>query len=142
MHCISSSICFWVWTIFRETIEALSKYTTDDDDDEDEDETRISEVNFLEDHPVAYALTNYNKRGAQILTNYINSTVRRFTHVCDLDEGMKKIYKNYSPYLYPFSVEYSILVGRTFKMRSQMQFLLFIYFSWSVVYYLAKCEYL
>lgn len=24
MHCLSSSICFWIWTIFRETIEALA----------------------------------------------------------------------------------------------------------------------
>jgi hypothetical protein len=24
MHCIASSLCFWVWTILRETVDSLS----------------------------------------------------------------------------------------------------------------------
>ncbi|CAH0560881.1 unnamed protein product [Brassicogethes aeneus] len=71
---------------------------------------KMPQMNFLSDQPTASALTTYNKRGAQVLTKYLNSTLRRFTEVCDLDKGMRKIYQNYSPYLYPFSVEYSILV--------------------------------
>lgn len=26
MHCLSSSLCFWVWTILRETMDSLAHY--------------------------------------------------------------------------------------------------------------------
>lgn len=114
MHCMSSSLCFWVWTIFRETVEAISNHSdgTDDDDDRSSRHRKVSEIAFYsQDQPIALPLTSYNKRGAKLLTAYLNSTVRKFTEVCNGDDSLKTIYKHYSPYLYPFSVEYSILVG-------------------------------
>lgn len=118
MHCLSSSLCFWVWTIFRETVESISNHSDDhdydDDDDSSDDNLRqaISEISFLSEHPIALPLTSYTKRGAKLLTSYLNATARKFTQSCEGDESLKTIYKNYSPYLYPFSVEYSILVGK------------------------------
>lgn len=35
--------------------------------------------------------------------------------LCVADEGLKLIYENYSPYLYPFTVEFNILVGKYLK---------------------------
>ncbi|XP_044255302.1 proton channel OtopLc-like isoform X2 [Tribolium madens] len=105
MHCIASSLCFWVWTILRETIESLSHHEEDSTDES----TTTSETAFFTS-PHALPLTSYDKRGAKLLTAYLNTTVRQFVGECQNDAGLSLIYRNYSPYLYPFSVEYSILV--------------------------------
>ncbi|XP_066140954.1 proton channel OtopLc-like [Euwallacea fornicatus] len=89
MHCIASSLCFWLWTIFRETAEYVqnSQYP-------DEYNNSIQEV------------------AAQLNENYVkvkSIVPYRFTAMCE-HEKLNVIYQNYSPYLYPFSVEYSILV--------------------------------
>lgn len=50
--------------------------------------------------------------GAQLLAQHINISLRRFTAICEYeDEHIKSIYSDISPYLYPFSVEFSILIG-------------------------------
>lgn len=120
MHCISSSLCFWVWTIIRETIESMSGYEEEYDKDRGEKDqeilssARMSETSFLTDsnRPQALPLTYYSMRGAEELKQYLNNSVRVFTSGCEGDKGLSLIYQNFSPYLYPFSVEYSILVGK------------------------------
>lgn len=91
MHCLAASLCFWVWTIFRETAEYIhnqsNKYPSYENDTTDE------ETETFDGKPTSYA---------QI-------TPMRFTKMCENDE-LNVIYQNYSPYLYPFSVEFSILV--------------------------------
>jgi hypothetical protein len=109
MHCISSSLCFWVWTILRETVEALSNHEYEEETTKEETST-LSEIAFYTGQPVALPLTSYNKRGARVLTAYLNSSLRQFVGECRNDAGLSLIYRNYSPYLYPFTVEYSILV--------------------------------
>ncbi|CAH1123729.1 unnamed protein product [Ceutorhynchus assimilis] len=93
MHCLASSLCFWLWTIFRETAEYIqnSKYYKG----ESGNKTTIGS-----DSTETYI--DYSKVSV--------ITPRRFTAICEHDE-MNVIYQNYSPYLYPFSVEYSILVA-------------------------------
>jgi len=31
MHCLATSLCFWLWTILRETVDSLSHHTDDDE---------------------------------------------------------------------------------------------------------------
>lgn len=116
MHCIASSLCFWLWTILRETIDSLS--SSDDGNEEDysreENFGENTGLIFVEDNPIALPLTSYNKKGATKLVGFLNNTVRLFTSTCEGDEGLSLIYQNYSPYLYPFTVEYSILVGKLY----------------------------
>ncbi|KAG5871737.1 hypothetical protein JTB14_017890 [Gonioctena quinquepunctata] len=102
MHCLSSSICFWVWTIFREVLEAIDAKSYHSDYESPEERAgNISELPFeLYELPMS-------KMDAQSS----NFSPRRFTQICDYrDESIKAIYRDVSPYLYPFSVEYSILV--------------------------------
>lgn len=108
MHCIASSLCFWVWTIIRETIESINVY-----EDAEKDRRKIPTVSFAasDDQPVAAALSSHAKIAAEELKAYLNLTTRIFTRSCEGDRGLRLIYQNFSPYLYPFSVEYSILVG-------------------------------
>ncbi|KAF7272961.1 hypothetical protein GWI33_014293 [Rhynchophorus ferrugineus] len=91
MHCLAASLCFWVWTIFRETAEYIKyqKYK-----EESENSTL---VNYI------YSSINNSYTNRAMITPY------RFTKICEQDE-LNVLYQNYSPYLYPFSVEYSILV--------------------------------
>ncbi|CAH1174261.1 unnamed protein product [Phaedon cochleariae] len=90
MHCLSSSICFWIWTICREVLEAIAskKYDT------------------YADSVIATEVPDID-----LETDSVHISPRRFTQICDNEKGsMKTIYKDISPYLYPFSVEFSILV--------------------------------
>ncbi|KAH1019495.1 hypothetical protein HUJ04_009305 [Dendroctonus ponderosae] len=85
MHCLASSLCFWLWTIFRETAEYIQNSHYDDYN----------------------ATVDAEDEGAS--QQRVQIVPLRFTAVCEHDE-LNIIYQNYSPYLYPFSVEYSILV--------------------------------
>lgn len=113
MHCIASSLCFWLWTILRETIDSLSSSDEEEEDYSSEENFDENErLIFVDDNPIALPLTSYNKKGATKLVGFLNNTVRLFTSICEGEEGLSVIYQNYSPYLYPFTVEYSILVGK------------------------------
>uniref|UniRef100_A0A6P7FKQ1 Proton channel OtopLc-like n=1 Tax=Diabrotica virgifera virgifera TaxID=50390 RepID=A0A6P7FKQ1_DIAVI len=107
MHLLSSSICFWIWTIMRETLEAIaSKKITANKEEMDSEETtsKLSE-------PFALPLSSFALNGLELLRQSPDFSLRRFTKICvDNDSFMAVIYKNISPYLYPFSVEFSILV--------------------------------
>ncbi|XP_072391202.1 proton channel OtopLc-like [Diabrotica undecimpunctata] len=106
MHCLSSSICFWIWTIMRETLEAIASKTSTETKELDSDET-TSTLN----EPFALPLSSFALNGLELLKQSPDFSVRRFTKICvNNDSFMAVIYKNISPYLYPFSVEFSILV--------------------------------
>ncbi|GLV35744.1 Otopetrin-like c [Carabus blaptoides fortunei] len=103
MHCMASSLCFWIWTILRETMDSLTHSSQDDEE--------VDSRESVYDAPVAAALTSYSKRGAKELVKFLNgSAEHRVGTVCLDDARMNIIYQNISPYLYPFTVEYSILV--------------------------------
>jgi hypothetical protein len=55
MHCIASSLCFWIWTILRETLDSLNSYAKYDDDREDDGDR--SEEGDLFENSVALPLT-------------------------------------------------------------------------------------
>jgi hypothetical protein len=55
MHCIASSLCFWIWTILRETLDSLNSYAKYDDDSEDDGDR--SEEGDLFENSVALPLT-------------------------------------------------------------------------------------
>ena len=56
MHCIASSLCFWIWTILRETLDSLNSYAQHGDYSADDDGARSQEVELLE-NSVALPLT-------------------------------------------------------------------------------------
>ncbi|VEN63546.1 unnamed protein product [Callosobruchus maculatus] len=117
MHCLSSSICFWAWTIFRETLEAIAN--KESKSDLKDDKHSENKHNLTSEKPYALPMSPYDQ-GAQMLTQYVNTSLRRFTEICDYnDQSMRTIYKDFSPYLYPFSVEFSILVVGVLYMMWQ-----------------------
>ncbi|XP_067004725.2 proton channel OtopLc [Anabrus simplex] len=106
MHCIASSLCFWVWTILRETMDLLyahaSKKENEQQKGNDEDKDSLEEA-------VALPLTSYQRRGAEELLLVFNTTPV-LPDNCRAPGDKSLIYENYSPYLYPFTIEYSILI--------------------------------
>lgn len=50
---------------------------------------------------------------AVLTANDLDISFMRFTEVCDYNDGkIQSIYSKISPYLFPFSVEFSILIGK------------------------------
>lgn len=88
------------------------------DNEENDSRERILRVYSREsDIPVASALTSYSKHGAKELVKFLNGSAEpRVGTVCLDDARMNIIYQNISPYLYPFTVEYSILVGTSYYL--------------------------
>lgn len=92
-------------------MDSFTHHSTKDKDAND----GISNAEFSseeESQPYALSLTSYTKQGAKELVRFFNGTSARVGTTCKHDSRMNIIYENYSPYLYPFTVEYSILVGK------------------------------
>ncbi|XP_045459849.1 proton channel OtopLc-like [Melitaea cinxia] len=90
MHMIGSSLCFWIMTIIRETVLALTLYAnTVYGNRTTENETTSFSYNTTK--PLIDVSDLYNERclGAPAITSIID---------------------NFSPYLYPFAVEFNILI--------------------------------
>lgn len=98
---MGSGLCFWVHTIIRETFDALAFYDGfGADNDEPQTETQAETPN----ETISDASSNI----------FPGKSVRMWTGICDGEAGMAIIYQNFSPYLYPFSVEFNILMGKSF----------------------------
>ncbi|XP_049865002.1 proton channel OtopLc-like [Pectinophora gossypiella] len=101
MHMIGSSLCFWISAIVRETILALTIYAQylygSGEYDEYEDTTRMNATTTAQ--------------------NIFDMENNRFFNISDLyDEtcvgsaAVSAIFDSFSPYLYPFSIEFNILI--------------------------------
>lgn len=125
-------------------MDSLTHSSQHDVDNEENDsrESILRVYSRESDIPVASALTSYSKHGAKELVKFLNGSAEpRVGTVCLDDARMNIIYQNISPYLYPFTVEYSILVGTSYYLlytRTYIYYQLFSYFSWCAFYNLAK----
>ena len=75
MHCIASSLCFWIWTILRETLDSLNSYAKYDDysAEDDDDDERSQEADLFE-NSVALPLTANQQSKSNIILNWIQSS--------------------------------------------------------------------
>jgi hypothetical protein len=77
MHCIASSLCFWIWTILRETLDSLNSYAKYDDysaEEEDDDDDDRSQAADMFENSVALPLTvNQQSKWSSIL-NWLQSS--------------------------------------------------------------------
>ncbi|XP_021954903.2 proton channel OtopLc isoform X1 [Folsomia candida] len=129
MHCISSSLCFWFWSILRETAESILKPP----------HHKMAEGNSSEKHyyhyprahnglPLEFPTNNSSKHGApppyhalplgseadsqSSVFDFLNasSAISTFYDPCVEFSSISELVVKMSPYLYPFSIEYSILI--------------------------------
>lgn len=90
MHAIGTSLAFWIYTIVRETVDAI----------------RLKDMYKAE---AAYSFESFLR----------NVTISKMTLLdeaggiieCPGPETLNSIYRTFSPYLYPFVIEFCILIG-------------------------------
>uniref|UniRef100_A0A2A4J2R5 Otopetrin n=1 Tax=Heliothis virescens TaxID=7102 RepID=A0A2A4J2R5_HELVI len=95
MHLIGSSLCFWISAIVRETLLGLTLYANS-----------------------RYGSGDYSSYSANVtIPEHEKSLDQRFIDVsnlynpnCNSTAAISSIYENFSPYLYPFNVEFNILI--------------------------------
>ncbi|KAF2364347.1 Otopetrin [Trinorchestia longiramus] len=120
MHCIAASLCFWIFTIMQETLQAIAskQYSTDytnssaytstqaplaqnlfkKDDDDDSDEMDDDDEDLMKKlQKAAYSGTSVS---ASWNVNY----------GCEKTTDLTEMINYTTPYLYPFSIEYNILI--------------------------------
>ena len=87
MHAIGTSLAFWIYTIVRETVDAI----------------RLKNM---------YKLNKSDE--TQTFESFIKTAIMTADGdeiECPAPEMLNSIYRNFSPYLYPFVIEFCILVG-------------------------------
>jgi hypothetical protein len=72
MHCIASSLCFWIWTILRETLDSLNSYVQHGDYSADDDGASSQEAELFE-NSVALPLTVNQQSKSNVIPNWIQS---------------------------------------------------------------------
>ncbi|ODM94668.1 Otopetrin-1 [Orchesella cincta] len=120
MHCISSSLCFWFWSILRETADSLYHKMTEHSR---RTELHNSSHPLAHHHipesldsitPLAYTNRMIEEESHQNAFAFLNATsaITSFYDPCVEFSTISELVLKMSPYLYPFSIEYSILVGK------------------------------
>lgn len=96
MHLIGTSLCFWIAAIVRETILGLTLYANSVYGNED------------------YASSNDNFTLSEVSESNVGQRLFDVSGLynpnCIGSPTINSIYEDFSPYLYPFSVEFNILI--------------------------------
>ncbi|XP_048512243.1 proton channel OtopLc-like [Athalia rosae] len=99
MHTIASSLCFWIWAIFRESTDLLARHRANAEAAVITTEASVSRTISTSSAGVASDL--------RTILELLNGT--SFNAECQHAE-LNVIIQKISPYLYPFTIEYSILI--------------------------------
>lgn len=94
MHLIGSSLCFWISAIVRETVLGLTLYASS--------RHASGYYDYLRNDTIAEHDKPIDQRFIDI-SNLYNPE-------CNSSAAINSIYENFSPYLYPFNVEFNILI--------------------------------
>ncbi|KAK7069901.1 hypothetical protein SK128_023396 [Halocaridina rubra] len=107
MHCIGASLCFWIYTILQETLQAIFKKKTFKED--------YLEVN--EPYPAALHGADesdemddedHHFTGKKLTPAAASSW--SINYGCEKDTRLSDMINYTTPYLYPFSIEFNILM--------------------------------
>ncbi|KAM3968295.1 proton channel OtopLc-like [Aphomia sociella] len=113
MHMIGSSICLWISAIMRETTLALIIYAISVNgngygkNDSHLTTTAFPNVIVATD---AINITDVSDADQQYMSRAIFDISALYKPECIGPPALSAIYENFSPYLYPFTVEFNILI--------------------------------
>lgn len=109
MHCIASSLCFWVFTIMQETLQAIfmkSKDKSYNYSGTTEAYPKYSMLNDLnDDDSIENDIVKYAPKKASA-----SSSSWTINYGCENDTHLSSMINATTPYLYPFSIEFNILM--------------------------------
>jgi len=128
MHCIAASLCFWIYTIMQETLQAIhskkadyggyntttespvatalksaikmASYKGDDDDDSDE----------MDDDDDDDMTSKLIKSASKYMGKSAATATWNVNYGCEMTTELTDMINTATPYLYPFSIEYNILI--------------------------------
>ncbi|KAK7074920.1 hypothetical protein SK128_015438 [Halocaridina rubra] len=88
MHCAGSSICFWIYNILRETAQSLHKLDSAGENDQ----------------------ANTTSTYQQVLSAESGERDWTMKYGCDGETTLTSILNRLTPYLFPFSIEFNIIM--------------------------------
>ena len=114
MHCISASLCFWMYTIKNETLDSyIEKYynhkIAEQCDESNHDGHVFNAFSTISTHDDPLSCTKQNNSGHITITQGIQCVVNTH-HWCLLTDPKSDDIFGVSDWFYPFSIEFSILV--------------------------------
>ena len=106
MHCLASSLCFWIYTIISETVDNVVKGIVDNDDGHMKAVQTCSEFEdtCVDDDEIA----NFGLE----MDCYVDQMCHCLKPFNQTESEALGLF-NVIPYTYPFSIEFSILVGKS-----------------------------
>ena len=139
MHCIASCLCFWFYLIMSETYVTMV-------------EAKVLEMEGLlaEDHTTKHMSFMKNSEheeeegsGGLLGADEDCDKIATFSHNCYVDRVFKCTVANeisqkvgqFAPFLFPFSIEFNILIGNFFIDLSCSLYLKIYFYSWCLDHY-------
>ncbi|KAM3968294.1 proton channel OtopLc [Aphomia sociella] len=122
MHMIGSSLCFWIFAIVRETVLALTIYANSvygngygNNDSYTTTTTLLTTTATPDETSITEATDAINiipdiKNFDHPFMSRIFDVSGLYNPECIGSPALASIYENFSPYLYPFTVEFNILI--------------------------------
>ncbi|XP_068244154.1 proton channel OtopLc-like isoform X3 [Palaemon carinicauda] len=107
MHCIGASLCFWVYTILQETLQAIFKKKAHKDDLIDTSEP-YAQALFGLDESDEMEDDDHHFTGKKLSTP--GTSAWSINYGCEKDTRLSAMINYTTPYLYPFSIEFNILM--------------------------------
>ncbi|XP_050725831.1 proton channel OtopLc-like isoform X3 [Eriocheir sinensis] len=107
MHCIASSLCFWVWTILQETLQAIFMKSKGGDYGTTE---AYSTAPLLSDHDADDSFEQDEDTPFYTKPLQADASSWSINYGCENDTHLSSMINATTPYLYPFSIEFNILM--------------------------------
>ena len=118
MHCIASALCYWIGTIINETLDSEVKNAIDESSNECKNP-------YFECKPDG-------KGNFDLEIDCLTSTLC----FCSRNDDFLKSLADISSYFYPFSIEFNILVGKTYCLEyDQVCPNIAYFYSWCLVHH-------
>ncbi|ROT83518.1 proton channel OtopLc isoform X8 [Penaeus vannamei] len=112
MHCIGASLCYWIYTILQETLQAIfmkKSYANKDNYSTDGSSTAAlyGSTGYDDDSDEVDDDDSHHFSGTKLSAS---SSAWSINYGCEKDTNLSDMINYTTPYLYPFSIEFNILM--------------------------------
>lgn len=108
MHCIGSSLCFWIYSILQETLQAIFKKKAHKEEYLDASEPYASALYGINDESDEMDDDDHHYTGTKLSNSAASAW--SINYGCEKDTRLSDMINYTTPYLFPFSIEFNILM--------------------------------
>ncbi|XP_076046380.1 proton channel OtopLc-like isoform X2 [Oratosquilla oratoria] len=113
MHCISSSLCFWFYTILQETLQAIFQKKSSHGN-YSSSESSAASYSSVSAHATPYGGGEDSDELDDDDHHYTGNKIHAYdwsiNYGCEKTTDLSEMINYTTPYLFPFSIEYNILI--------------------------------